>query len=106
MAKRLIWTKMSHNQKKEIFEFWNNRNKSKNYSRKLNDLFNEAAELLLLYPNLGKKMEIENVRLKSVRDFGLVYRITKSEIQILTIWDFNRNPETLKNILIQINIQD
>ncbi len=97
---------MSHKQKKEIFEFWNNRNKSKNYSRKLNDLFNEAAELLLLYPNLGKKMEIENVRLKSVRDFGLVYRITKSEIQILTIWDFNRNPETLKNILIQIKIQD
>ena len=73
MAKRLIWTKMSHNQKKEIFEFWNNRNKSKNYSRKLNDLFNEAAELLLLYPNLGKKMEIRYINAT----------VSNTEIQII-----------------------
>jgi len=53
MAKRLIWTQFAQAQKKEIFEYWNERNGSKNYSRKLNGLFDEAAELLTTQPYMG-----------------------------------------------------
>lgn len=39
MAKRLIWTEDAQNDRKEIFGYFNNRNKSKKYSQKLNLLF-------------------------------------------------------------------
>jgi toxin YoeB len=106
MAKRLIWTKRSQKQKEEIFEFWNKQNKSKVYSRKLNDLFDEAAELVCLHPNLGKKTNFENVRLKLVRDYWLVYRVTQKEIQILIIWDARRNPDHFKNLLVRSFLKD
>ena len=50
MAKRLKWTEFSKSQRKDILEYWNNRNKSKAYSRKLNKLFDEIAKLILEYP--------------------------------------------------------
>ena len=46
MAARLIWSNLALQQKKEIFDYWNERNKSKIYSRKLNKLINDAAELI------------------------------------------------------------
>jgi len=99
MATRLIWSALALQQKKEIFNYWNERNKSKIYSRKLNKLFNDAAELILSHPKLGRKTDFQNVRLKIVRDYWLAYRIEKGQIQILTIWDTRRNPNKFDNLL-------
>ncbi len=99
MVRRLIWSNLALQQKRDIFEYWNKRNKSKTYSRKLNNLFNKAAELLTDYPSIGEKTDYENVRLKLVRDYWMVYRITDKHIQILTVWDTRRNPEDFDNIL-------
>ena len=96
---KLIWSATAHKQKIEIFDYWNKRNKSKTYSRKLNILFNEAAEMLLSHPNLGRKTNFENVRLKLVRDYWPTYQITEDEIRILTIWDTRKNPDKFDNLL-------
>ena len=40
MVRRLIWSVEARNSRKSIFEYWNNHNKSKVYSNKLNLLFN------------------------------------------------------------------
>ncbi len=99
MVRRLIWSKLALKQKRDIFEYWNKRNKSKSYSRKLNNLFNKAAELLTNYSSIGERTDYKNVRLKLVRDYRMVYRITNKHIQILTIWDTRRNPDDFDNIL-------
>lgn len=62
MAKRLIWTPQAQNNRIEIFEYWNNRNKSKIYSKRLNDIFREHIEIILKYPNIGVSTDIENVK--------------------------------------------
>jgi toxin YoeB len=85
MAARIIWSALALQQKKEIFDFWNERNKSKVYSRKLNKLINDAAELILTHPKLGRKTDFQDVRLKIVRDYWLAYRVKQDRIQILTI---------------------
>lgn len=54
MAARIIWSALAIQQKKEIFNYWNERNKSKVYSRKLNKLINEAAEIIQTHPKLEK----------------------------------------------------
>lgn len=54
MAKQVIWSRRSHNERIEILKYWNDRNKSTDYSKKLNRLFIEAVKLISIHPNIGK----------------------------------------------------
>ena len=99
MAKRLKWAASAKIQRQEILDYWIKRNQSKIYSRKLNKLFNECAEMILLYPEIGIKIPNINCRKRLIRDFYFIYTITENEIEILTIWDTRQNPEKLLNIL-------
>ncbi|MFT4202478.1 MAG: type II toxin-antitoxin system RelE/ParE family toxin [Chitinophagaceae bacterium] len=76
MAKRKInWTEKANAERKEIIEYWINRNQSKTYSIKLNNLFNEAVKKIAERPTIGRKTDFEkNVRLKIVRNYLLFYQ--------------------------------
>ena len=99
MAKKIIWTVSAQFDRKEIFAYWNEKKKSKTYSIKLNQLFIEATELLALHPLTGRSTTIENVHVKIVRDYLMVYKNTDLEIQILAIFDSRQNPDLLEDIL-------
>ncbi len=97
MARRKItWTKTAIFEKKEILEYWFNRNKSKTYSLKLNRLFMAELKALSLNPEIGKKTKFENIRARIIRDYLLFYEILENELVVLSIWDSRRNPEKLK----------
>lgn len=100
MAKQIIWSLKAQDDRKEIFTYWNNRNKSKVYSSKLNQLFKEAIKLISQFPQIGRSTEIENVRIKIVRNYLVVYEDTPNQIHILTIWDGRRDPEKFKNLIL------
>ena len=100
MVKRLIWTVEAQQNRIEIFEYWNNRNKSKIYSRKLNEIFNEYIYLILKHPDIGMTTNIENVRNKTVKDYQIIYLIEEQSIILLAIWDTRQNPDLLKNKII------
>jgi hypothetical protein len=63
MVRRLIWSVEARTSRKNIFEYWNNRNKSKVYSNKLNSLFNENLKSFSNYPSLviPPKMKLQNL---------------------------------------------
>ncbi|MBZ4674536.1 MAG: hypothetical protein JG772_224, partial [Dysgonamonadaceae bacterium] len=42
---------------------------------------------------------IENIRVKIVSDYLIIYEIKEFEIVILTIWDSHRNPDILHQIM-------
>ncbi|MGX5858503.1 type II toxin-antitoxin system RelE/ParE family toxin [Dyadobacter jiangsuensis] len=96
MAKQVIWSARAHTDRKNILEYWIDRNKSKRYSRKLNRLFNEAIQLVAIHPKIGKRTNIEHIRIKLVRDYFILYEETQSEIHILTIWNSHQDPENLE----------
>ncbi|WP_342086633.1 type II toxin-antitoxin system RelE/ParE family toxin [Dyadobacter sp. OTU695] len=96
MAKQVIWSARAHTDRKEILEYWIHRNKSKTYSRKLNHLFNEAVQLVAMYPKIGKRTDVEFVRIKIVRDYFIIYEETDSDIHILTIWNSHQDPKNLE----------
>lgn len=97
MAKReIIWSLRAKNDRIKILEFWIENNKSSFYSRKLNNLFKEAAKFISEYPTVGKLTEDKKSRIKIVRDYLIIYEVQKSAIVILTIFDSRRNPESLK----------
>ncbi|EKB59270.1 type II toxin-antitoxin system RelE/ParE family toxin [Bergeyella zoohelcum] len=97
MAKRkIIWTKKAHFERKEILDYWIKRNKSKNYSIKLNKLFIDTLKQVSECPTIGRITEFENVRVKIIRDYLLFYEYDSKQVKVLTIWDGNRAEETLE----------
>ncbi|PKP25436.1 MAG: type II toxin-antitoxin system RelE/ParE family toxin [Bacteroidetes bacterium HGW-Bacteroidetes-2] len=97
MARRkIIWTKKAIVEKKEILEYWINRNKSKSFSTKLNQLILEDLRTLSVNPEIGKKTDFENIRVIMIRDYLLFFEIHKNELVVLAIWDSRRNPNKMK----------
>ena len=85
MAKKIIWSLRARNDRKNIFKYWNQRNRSNRYSTKLNKLFKEALILVSNHPKIGKLTDKENIRIKIVRDYLIFYEEFEKEIHILTI---------------------
>ncbi|WP_255462851.1 type II toxin-antitoxin system RelE/ParE family toxin [Galbibacter sp. BG1] len=82
-----------------MLSYWAERNKSKEFSKKLNNLFQEAVQLISLYPDIGKPTSKPNIRLKIVRDYYIVYEFENELISILTIWDSRQNPDKLRKVI-------
>ena len=99
MAKQVIWSNRAIDDLLKILEYWNNRNKSSSYSKKLNELFNKAIALIVNYSSIGRPSQIENIKIKIVKDYLIIYEDTPELIIILTIWDGRRNPEDLEKII-------
>ena len=92
MAKRkIIWTITANLERKEILEYWILRNKSKRFSIKLNYLILQTLEVLRENPTIGRLTNVNNVRVKLIREYLLMYEFTDSELIVLSIWDTRRN---------------
>jgi addiction module RelE/StbE family toxin len=99
MAKEVIWSLRAQNDRKEILDYWRQRNKSSTYSKKLNELFKESIKIILDFPQIGKVTDDTKARIKVVRDYLIIYEETETQILILTIWDSRQDPEKLEKIL-------
>jgi len=96
MAYQIVWTEKANIERQYILEFWAENNRSKVYSLKLNKLFISTIRDLSKKPNIGRKTEFENVRVKIVRNYLIFYEIIKKEILILSVWDGRRDKKNLK----------
>jgi len=94
MAKQIIWTPTAQNDQFDIFDYWNNRNKSNLYSKKLNKLFQEHLAIISKHPEIGVKLRADVYR-KTVRDYQLIYLNRPKEIVLLAIWDTRQRPDKL-----------
>jgi addiction module RelE/StbE family toxin len=99
MVRQITWTARAQNDRRKIFEYWNNRNKSNLYSRKLNELIRQSLVLIAKYPLIGKRTDKKNVRLKVLKEYLIIYEVLPKEIIVLTIWDCRQNPENLIRIV-------
>ncbi|MBP2615651.1 type II toxin-antitoxin system RelE/ParE family toxin [Chryseobacterium jejuense] len=92
MARRkIIWTFKANEERKDILEYWILRNKSKTFSLKLNKLILYNVGLLAEHPTIERKTDVQNVRVKIVRDYLIFYEFSGVELIILSIWDGRRN---------------
>ncbi len=97
MAQRkIIWTKKSNLERKDILDYWIRRNKSKTYSLKLNKLFLETLKQVAEHPTIGRKTEYENIRVKIIQDYLLFYEYTPTQVKVLSVWDGNRDDKNLE----------
>ena len=92
----VIWSNRAKIKRFEILSFYNSRNKSNKFSKKLNQRINREIKLLTKSPNIGIKTDIENVRGLIIDNIVLYYEITQNTIMVLFLWDSRQNPMDLK----------
>lgn len=93
MVRKITWTPNARKSRLEIFRYWDNRNKSKLYSQKLNSKYRKALQKVAKIPEIGIETNNNNVRLTLVSHFEVIYLISETEIKVLDIWDTRQNPE-------------
>ncbi len=89
--RKVIWTIEALLTKKSLFKYWNLRNKSTFYTKKLESLFKEKLNQIAQYPEAS--IEISNdLRMVLARDYYLIFEFDESTIKVLDIWDTRQNP--------------
>ena len=99
MAKRLVWSPIAKQIRKEILKYWILRNKSKRYSKKLNNLFENSAQQIADFPYSGISISGKLYRGKLIKDYYLLYKISDDSVEILFIWDTKKDPADLLNLV-------
>ena len=99
MVRKIIWSARAQNDRKTIFSYWNRRNGSNVYSKKLNKFFIDAVELLSTHPKLGRITNNLNIRVKIVRDYIIIYEFNDEYLIVHSIFDTRQNPTKLKQII-------
>ncbi len=96
---KIEWTYFAKQQRDDIFVYWNKRNRSNYYSKKLRIIIKKKTNQLKIQPYLGKEFIDKNTRMLIFKNHSLVYHIEKETISIISFWENHQNPEKLKNIL-------
>jgi addiction module RelE/StbE family toxin len=95
MVRQVVWTEKAQNDRIAIFTYWNKHNGSAVFSKKLHELIKFSLQIICKHPKIGKATNKENVRVKVLRDYLIIYEVTEKEIIVLTIWDCRQNPNDL-----------
>jgi len=66
MAKEIRWTDRAIVDRTNIYEYWLEHNKSGTYSEKLETIFKKSAELISVFPQIGKQTEYRGVYVKII----------------------------------------
>ncbi len=98
MAKpgKVIWTEAAQKDRQDVFRYWNKRNKSTAYTKRLRRVLNQTTAGLLLHPQTGKMfINSSFIRQKVVEKFLMLYRIDNGNIILLRLFDTSQNPNKL-----------
>lgn len=96
---KIIWANIAIRQRNKIFEYWNERNGSTSYSKKLNGKIKENLQTAALNPEIGKISDVKNYRMISLGHYSLVYKFIANSIYVLAFWDNRQNPKKLLDLL-------
>lgn len=90
MALKVVWSEEAIQNRKDLFEYWNQRNKSRVFSQKLFNLFEDNLAKLSRNPIVGRPTSIDNVRAIRVNNYRLVCTFDKERLTLLTIQDLRQ----------------
>lgn len=100
MAQRnVVWTRTADIQFTGILQYWVNRNKSNLYSKKLMKSVIERTNLIAEKPLTFKRTDFDKVRISTLNNFSIFYKISDSHIIITAFWDNRQDPKKLLKIL-------
>lgn len=96
---KIIWANIAIRQRNKTFEYWNERNGSTSYSKKLNGRIKENLQTAALNPEIGKISDGNDYRMISLGHYSIVYKLVANSIYVLAFWDNRQNPKKLLGLL-------
>jgi toxin YoeB len=88
----VVWSEQAIRNRNKIFAYWNQRNGSNTYSKKLRVFIQLAIAIIQYFPEVGKPTNIPNIRIKIIEHYFLIYQLKERQIRILDFWDSRQNP--------------
>jgi plasmid stabilization system protein ParE len=92
---KVFWTETAINLRNHVFEYWNDRNKSTEYSKRLRLKINNRIETLKKQPKSGKQTDFKDVRIVSLGHYSILYKFDETKITIVAFWDNRQDPKKL-----------
>jgi plasmid stabilization system protein ParE len=96
---KVFWTELAVRQRNLVFDYWNRRNASRSYSKKLHLKIRHCITILKHHPEAGRKTDFEHIRVLFLEHYSLLYRCDDTDIHILAFWDNRQSEEKLLAIL-------
>lgn len=93
MAIKIIWTNTAVLQRRKILAYWNKRNKSTTYSKKLIIKITERVNFIVSNPEIYIKTAFPNIRASTLGHYNIFYKITPDELIVIVFWDNRRDPK-------------
>ena len=101
MALQIVWTPDAKLQLNEILKYWEQRNDSLLYSKKLYKIIKNALIVLSKYPESGKISENKKVKIKIIKGYYLFYSFNKEKLSVIGFCDRRRDPNFEESIIIK-----
>jgi plasmid stabilization system protein ParE len=98
--KKIIWSTVAEAELMKILEFFNERNQSKAYSKKLVQQFRSVLKQVANQPKIGLLTQAKNIRGIVSGNYILFYHVGPKKITVLKVWDTRQNPDRVKFRLI------
>jgi len=97
--RKVSWTKSAREFRNAFFKYWNNRNKSIAYSKKVRSELSSIQKTLTKTPYIFRETDYKGVRIVPRKNFSLYFTITEAgDILILSFWG-RQDPDNLANQL-------
>jgi plasmid stabilization system protein ParE len=98
-GRNVIWTRTADLQFVGVLEYWVKRNKSATYSKKLVKLVSERTIQIAEKPLIFVATDFEGIRVASLGNYSIYYKITDKDIIITSFWDNRQDPKKLLQLL-------
>jgi len=98
-GRNVIWTRTADLQFVGVLEYWVKRNKSATYSKKLVKLVSERTIQIAEKPLIFVATDFEGIRIASLGNYSIYYKITDKDIIITSFWDNRQDPKKLLQLL-------
>ena len=94
MALDLLFSPLFAESLEEILQFFDERNGSDRFSKKLMKMILKQTSLLKTMPEIGRQTDFPGVRILFVDRYGIEYQIRDKVILIIDIYSCQTDPET------------
>ncbi len=98
-ALEIYWTQTAVLQRDHVFDYWNSRTNSVDYSAKLNRAILEKLSYLKEHPFSGKQSSYNAHRMVSMNHYSIIYMLDDDRIYITGFWDNRQDPKKLYDLL-------
>lgn len=94
MALKIVYAPQFADGLEAILNFFDERNGSDRFSRKLMKMIHRQIRLLATMPEIGRPTDFPGVRIMYVERFGIEYQIRDKSILVIDIYNCQTDPDT------------